>query len=172
MEPLTTDQQELAGKGIKTANRIAQRYAKVFPEHAEDLESSATWGTVRAASSWNPDKGACWNRWLIKSVRLEVQKFLRSGYVRHHKPCFEEWIDEAVDDRQVDPACEQSEESKQEIEAMLSLLPERQREVCSLVYKNGITPSQAGVALGFSAIYGRKLHQRAIEWLRKRLPAA
>src|SRR5215212_4336891 len=80
MERLTEQQQALAEEAVSRAKRIAERYARIFPEHAEDFESSANWGVVRAASSYEPDKNGVWERWSSLAIRGEIKDFLDNSY--------------------------------------------------------------------------------------------
>src|SRR5690606_12462402 len=82
VEPLTPEQQRLAAEAVPTAEGIARRYAAMFPEHAADIESSAYFGAVRAASEYRPDEGAAWSYWKTLCIRGEVREFLRSGQAK------------------------------------------------------------------------------------------
>lgn len=73
---------------------MADRYARVFPEHAEELESSALRGAVRAASTWTPDGGVVWRRWSRMLGSGEMKNFLVSPQVQNHSTLDTESIDD------------------------------------------------------------------------------
>ena len=76
MQPLNEEQRDLALHALTRADQIAARYARIFPEHADDLASSAIWGVLKAATTFM-DGGAKWENWSANEARNECRRFLR-----------------------------------------------------------------------------------------------
>src|SRR3954469_4029153 len=85
MDRLTEQQQKLAEEAVSRAKRIAERYARIFPEHEDDFESSANWGVVRAASSYRPELNGVWERWSGLAIRGEIKDFLDNSYLKRRR---------------------------------------------------------------------------------------
>jgi RNA polymerase sigma factor (sigma-70 family) len=170
MNPLTTEQQELAADGFKPATDIAKRYAKLFPEHADDIESSAAWGSIRAAATWDYDKGAMFGRWLDMCVNSEIQNFIDRSKIRRHKPLPDRYDDAETNEAEADLEKEEVEANRR-LNMLLAYLPESQRRICELVYRHGVTPSEAGPLVGVTASTGIKQHRASLAILRERMSA-
>jgi DNA-directed RNA polymerase specialized sigma subunit len=76
MQPLNESQQVLAEDAHEVAERIAKRYARIFPEYEQDLESAANYGAVRAAASYVPEMNGVWERWTKLCIKGEIKDFL------------------------------------------------------------------------------------------------
>lgn len=165
--PLTPEGQALAEMAIAEADRIAKRYARMFPEHADELSSSAHLGVVRAAAKFAADD--VWKRWCRIHITSELRDFLRSLGRRCDKPTSQESL-EAIEDEESDPA--RLIDAADSFSHMTRSLTPRQREVVNLVYVHGMTPAEAGRSLGLARAEGCKIHQRAIRSLRDTLKVA
>lgn len=165
---LDAGRQALAQSAMIDADRIAKRYARIFPEFADDLASSAHMGAVQAAASYASDSGV-WERWKRLHISGEVRDFLKSHWVRRHdRRAAPESLDD-LEDGESDYARIDAAES---FEHMTRSLTVRQREVVNLVYVYGMRPAEAGRALGLSQKEGCRIHQRAIRSLRTVLKVA
>jgi RNA polymerase sigma factor (sigma-70 family) len=163
IEPLTESQQSLAVEAISRADRIARRYTRIFPEHEQDFKSSALWGVVRAASSFDPVKGEVWERWSLLAIKGEIKDFLNNSYFKMRCRITDEEL--LVDNRS------DYTDKTERIRELLSKLPGKHRELCELVYFEGLSLSAAGLTLGLSESHGRWIHREAIELLRSELAA-
>lgn len=162
MQPLNEEQRDLAVQSLTRADRIAARYARIFPEHADDLASSAIWGVLKAARTFT-DGGAKWENWSANEARNECRRFLRH-------PDFKRQVvwDEFAP--QYEP-CAPAPEVVDDMETMLVGLPERHRDLCLKVYREDVTIEDAATSLGFSPKHGHKLHRQALDILRSRMSA-
>src|SRR5215213_3736761 len=160
MERLTEEQQALAEEAVSRAKRIADRYARIFPEYEDDLKSSANWGAVRAASTFNPEGNGVWERWSGLCIRGEIKDFLNNSYLKRRSL----WPQEALQGVESGEGETAQVDAADSLERLLALLPPTYKELCSLVYKMGMTPTQAGVALGYTPNHGCKIHRLAIEF--------
>lgn len=160
MDPLTEQQKRLADEAVGRARKIADRYSRVFPEHAEALRSSAAWGAIRAASSFKHE--GVWDRWSALCIRSEIRHCLARERTRSQDIDVDDLPEEMIESGRASQPGET-------VEWALSILPKGQREICSLVYVDNMTPSDAGVALGYTERYGRLLHAQAISYLRDRI---
>lgn len=151
------------------ADRIARRYARIFPEYAADIESSAHMGAVRAAAKFASESGV-WERWSKLHITGEVKEFLRSHWVcRHEKTAPQESLD-TIEDEASDPT--RRIESAESFNQLTRQLTKRQRQVVNLVYVYGMTAAEAGRSLGLSQKEGCRIHQRAIRSLRDTVKVA
>jgi DNA-directed RNA polymerase specialized sigma subunit len=165
MDRLDEGQQALAEEALVRAKRIADRYARIFPEYADDFESAANFGAVRAAGTFDTEKNGKWDRWSGLCIRGEIKDFLDNSYLKRRKLVPGEALLRVVsrgeETRLADAA--------DALEYLLSLLPEKHRNLCALIYKMGLDPGAAGRALGYSKFYGNAMHKWAIDYLRKQL---
>ena len=173
MQPLSNNQQRLAEEATRSANEIALRYERIFPQYADDIESAAYYGAVRAAATYEPDLSGVWDRWSGMCIKGEIHDFLDSAYCRHKK----KWIDtldaSGLDERE-DVRGEASlalMDARLSHSRLMCLLPTKHRILCELMCENNLTAYQASVMLGQSGNHGNKLYQEAISLLRKRLVA-
>ena len=161
---LDDEKMRLAEESVERAKRITKRYAKLFPEHADDFMSSALWGAVRAASEYEPDWGTTWMRWSTMLIKHEIHSFLRSASLRKAnqragiKTLQREYSPEFVEDHDSD-----------NVEQILGLLPVRYSTLMRLIYVNGMTASDAGQMLGMTGNCGCKIHKRALAILKRRV---
>jgi RNA polymerase sigma factor (sigma-70 family) len=162
VERLDTLQRNLASKAAQTAVSIAARYARLHPKYADEIRSSANWGAVRAAASYVPGDGRTWDRWSKYVIRCEVREFLGSPWVRRCQQA----DDEALG--QIEAADVQADGGTGlfDLDRVLAVLTPAQREVCNLVYKEGLSPTEAGRKLGLSDNWGCKLHKQAVDRLK------
>jgi hypothetical protein len=80
MKPLTEERRRLAAAAVGRAESIAQRYARVFPAQGDEIRSAADWAIVKAAASYEPDRGQTWVRW----SNLKINGTIRGGIPRSH----------------------------------------------------------------------------------------
>lgn len=156
----------LDDESIALTKRIAERYARVFPEHEADIESAAFFGAVRAAASFK-DCGSPWDRWSSMCIRGEVKNFLDSGYLRR-KTRLDYAVMNLLEDRSERIRIAEANDA---LDHLVSLLPARFRQLIVMVYKLGWTPAEAGRELGFSRDYGTQMHSHAIQHLRELMAA-
>jgi RNA polymerase sigma factor (sigma-70 family) len=155
MEPMTDEQRALVEESVGRAKATAARYARLCSVNREDAESSAIWGVVQAARGFNPDRGGVWKRWAGLHMKGEIKDLIRGSRpkLRVH------W-----------PEGEPEANSPSGVDEILEELPEgNMRDICRLVYEDGLSQSAAGRELGFSEKHGCYLHEKAISILRERL---
>ena len=165
MNPLDEGKQALAVKATRKAKRIADWYARFLPQYADDLESAACLGAVRAASTFNPDVSKVWDRWTMLCIHGEVKDFIDSSYLKRRGDECE--LDNNIEDKHLSSDCEL--DAQEEFDHLLSKLPERYRRLIDMVYRLGMWPGEAGRALGYTTRHGNKLHNQAIAELRRKL---
>ena len=167
MVRLDEGKQALAEEALVRARRIADRYARIFPEYADDFESAASYGAVRAASTYDADipNADKWDRWSGLCIRGEIKDFLDNSYLKRRKLWPQEalvlHVDKCEDTRLSDAA--------EAVDHLLSLLPDKYKPLCHLVYKMGLDPGAAATALGYKRTHGYWIHDKAIEFLRNHL---
>lgn len=167
LKALDAEKQALAASAVKKAERISERWERLFPEYADELKSSALWGVMRAASSYQESGGETWERWLKMCVNGEAKNFLGQRYTKMRVLWPQEALEGVADDSETDSEPEYSEA----IHNILGRLTKRQRELCELVYLKGMTPHAAGLVMGIRPNNACRLHQQAIERLRQSMAA-
>lgn len=170
MERLNEEQQELAASGMSLADSIARRYKKLCPTYEQDIDSAANYGALRAAATYVPEMKGIWERWCGLCVHGEIKNFFTSPYQKRRK------LSDDMDDDMERISYEEYRNSKQAREYMMyekamNLLPEKHRQLCELVYQEGMTAGRAGIELGYTSNHGDKLHREAIAILREHLAA-
>jgi DNA-directed RNA polymerase specialized sigma24 family protein len=124
---------------------------------------------VRAASTYIPEMNGVWERWSGLCIRGEIKDFLDNSY--HKRRVL--WTDgalEAVESEQESIEIARA-DAAMSFERLISRLPNKHRELCLKVYRQGMTAGQAGLALGYSANHGDKIHREAMCILREQLAA-
>lgn len=164
---LTEDQQVLAASALKTAKRLTGRYARINPQHADGIESSACWGAVRAAVTFK-DAGVPWKRWRDRRILSEIRDFLRSAETESRNAL---WAEPIVAVSCVDHDDTPRFEDREWLERALALLPPQQQKLCNLVYVMGMSVRDAGKALGYTPTHGCKIHREAVKMLKKSFAA-
>jgi len=166
-QTLNEERRALAAKSVGHAERISKRWEWSFPEHVEDLKSSALWGVVRAAATYEVDKGQTWDRWLAACVNGEMKNFLGGKQVNE----WNKWIESYgyIDGLPVES--EDWFERNDALDNLLSKLTKRQRELCELSYRYGMTNADASKELGMTPKLGWKIHNAAINRLRRKVAA-
>lgn len=175
MKQLDRARQILAEKAMKRAGDIARRYAQLFPGDEDDFRSSAAWGVIRAAASFDQEGGETWERWSSMCVRGEIRDFLQSAHMRRKGSRVDGDLDELgleecaiLDDG---PSEIERIEASESFDRILDLLPPRHRDLCDLVYRDSMNPYSAGQALGMTGESGCRLHRDALRILRESLAA-
>jgi RNA polymerase sigma factor (sigma-70 family) len=164
LDPL---QRRLATLMSAKAGKIAKRYARLNPRYAQDIESSAYWGAVRAAREYDKSRDdRVWLRWSSLLISYEIREFLRSAWVRHASQAEEEVLEELESSDR--PMCEAEQDG---FDRLVGMLTPTQRDVCALVYRAGMSPAEAGRALGMKGRRGCRVHKEAVERLREILGA-
>ena len=173
MEPLTDEQKALAGeeRSLAGADMVAARFAKVFPEHAGDIQSSAAWGVIRAAATFVPDEDNVWEKWSKMHAKYAVLDFLRSQRVMNS----EQWDGQVIitphqDERLVDPKT-LAEPELDTLDCLIADLPDKYKPLLEKIYEAGMNAGEAGIALGYSEKHGFKMHREALCLLKDRLTA-
>ena len=162
MLPLTDEQRELAAEALDRADSIAHRYTRVFPGHADDLKSTASWAALLAAPEWNPEGHVDWKNFSYHKINQEILDFLNTPEVQRVitgdslLDAAEKWVMDTHED---------------DIDTLLNRLSPTHRALCIRVYKEFQTIENAAVSLGFSPKHGHKLHRQALGLLRERLTA-
>lgn len=169
MDRLNESQQALAEEATVRANAVAKRFTRIYPEYEQDIESAANFGAVRAASTYIPEMNGVWGRWSGLCIRGEIQNFLGSPSIRGRRL----WSDEALEAVQAEQRAAENVELDASLsyERLMGLLPEKHRQLCEMIYGQGMTASNAAKHMGYSPNHGSKIHKEAIAILRKSLAA-
>lgn len=166
LKSLNEERRDLAAKSVKYADRVAERWERAFPEHVGDLKSSATWGGMRAASTYEEESGQAWDRWLKMCVQGSVKNFLGSRQTRELNKT------ESIDNVDEIPVTDEDwYERNDALDALLARLTRRQRELCELIYRYGMSSADASKELGMTPKLGWKIHNAALDRLRKSMAA-
>lgn len=163
LEPLSEEKRELAALAVKQASRVAKRWERLRPKYADEIQSAAHLAAIKAASTFDDTKGVPLGKWAEMWTKWEIMGFLKSSYAARFDD-FESIDEEDQVDAEDGPMYEFDE--REMVQSLLSRLTRRQREICELVYKEGMTPHSAGGALGISPDHACCVHRKAIERLR------
>ena len=155
----------LATIAVRSAATIAAKYAKVFPQYADDIESSAYWGAVKAATEYNAarSENVTWRNWSKFRISNEIRDFLRSSWVQRATvpgSDFKEVVDPASGKPVVDI------DDKDECAYLRGLLTPAQQRLLDAVRGNGGSVEDAAHVLGVTYDYARKCYSRSVERLR------
>lgn len=166
MDRLNEGQQALALEAMGRAGLISKRYARIFPEYEQDVESAANYGVVCAASTFIPGKGL-WEYWSSRCIRGEIIDGLTNAYRQRKQERWVGWLDEMICNDE-----SRAEASSPAFPDVIERLPAKHRAVCVLMYEGeGMSAATAGVTLGYSTNHGRKLHHEAMSILRHAIAA-
>ena len=81
-------------------------------------------------------------------------------------------LSESIDDAGEIPSADEGwYERNKSLDAMLSRLTKRQRELCELIYRYGMSNADASKELGMTPKLGWKIHNAALDRLRKSMAA-
>ena len=98
-------------------------------------------------------------------IRGEIADFLSNSYLKRRKTLdYGESLNIVSRSEDVRIA-----DAADAMERLLSRLPDKYRDLCNLIYKMGMNPGEAGVALGYSKFHGNKMHEWALGNLRKQM---
>ena len=164
MERLTEERRKLAASALPIAEAIAERYARTFPSRRADLQSSAAFGVLRAATAYYQG-GLSWEELAKFYARMECSTTIR----KHLKSC-EVSIEEVSLD--VEPSYNKERDLVAGIEAFADLvksLPSPHRSLCEYVYVNDLTIEEAASKLGYAPKYGHHLHRHSLARIRARI---
>jgi DNA-directed RNA polymerase specialized sigma24 family protein len=155
----------LATNAVGTAEQIAAKYAKVFPQNADDIESSAYWGAVKAATEYDAarSENVTWRNWSKFRISNEIRDFLRSSWVQRATMLgldFEE-IGDPTTGKVVEDV-----DDKDECAYLRGLLTPAQQRLLDAVRGNGGSVEDAAHVLGVTYDYARKCYSRSVERLR------
>lgn len=167
MKALDKTKQALAEDAVRRHQKLAQWYEERLPRLTAEIESAANLGAVRAAASFIPHTKASWKRWSGLCVRSEIKDFLRSTYLRRQELWGQDELEAILDERGKGDTVEE----RDALEGLLALLPARHRDLCRLVYRDGLSPYSAGQSLGVTGKHGCKIHGEALRILRDTLAA-
>lgn len=163
LEPLSEEKRELAALAVKQASRVAKRWERLRPKYADEIQSAAHLASIKAASTFDGTKGLTMDQWACMWTKWEIVGFLKSSYASRFDD-FGSIEDENFENDDGDLSHEFDE--REMVQSLLSRLTRRQREICELVYVDGMTPHGAGKALGISPTYACHVHKQALERLR------
>lgn len=175
VERLSDNRRELAARAVGMAAVVARDAARTWARMAQDdlpeLRSAAFWGAVRAASSWDPDKGP-FEYWARLHARAEIREFLSKRARRRRRkppPCHLEYAHSVPDDRGADTDRVDAEDR---FDALVRGLPTQHRDLCVQIYRHGLSLTDAALAVGLSKSRACRVHQEALAMLRSDLEAA
>jgi hypothetical protein len=179
VNPLTEEQKALAAdpEWIAYARRVVSSYIRRFPWHAEEFESAAMYGLVRAVGTFNPE-GDCsfrshvrWSvrHWVVDVFRRAAPKGHRHDYWEGKVPPTTEALHHPVDSGD-DPVGWEI-EYQDELEWLSkSVLGGSYGETLRLYYGHASASDLKGLgaATGHSAFHSSYRHRHAEALLRKR----
>jgi RNA polymerase sigma factor (sigma-70 family) len=137
--------------------------ARRLPTAAEDVLSDVWLSAYTGRAGYDPDRGPA-RGWLFGIARHAVVTHLRRstalpiGYRSTDDPDWDE-VDDRLDAQRTAPA----------LFAAVRTLPDGERELLLLVALDGLTPTEAGAALGIPAGTARSRLHRARSRLREQL---
>jgi RNA polymerase sigma factor (sigma-70 family) len=175
--PLTEDQRRLAMRYLPLARSMARKVDCPKLE-LDELISAAQLALVEAAQSFDPAynvnfatfareriRGAlsdCRRSWL----RLAMQSDGLPSPVFQSLGRREEVLGWILSKRE-EPPSDAELEKAEELESYFRRLPREQARACRLIYIDGKTQTEAADLLGYSKAYLSRLHQYALESLRR-----
>lgn len=178
--PLTDEQRELAGnpRHIQMARTLAWKWRRRYPWLADDIDSAALEGVVKAARAFRPERGLAFNTLLGHCVIGRIHDFIRSfnrpkGYRRGTDdiPATEalkrdDWRSVPADhDGPVGWALD----SADTLDGWTRDLSEPERQVVRTLYgRAGATVAGIGREMGFSENWVSHLHMKAVRFLREK----
>ena len=175
--PLTEDQRRLVERYLPLAKSMARKMDQPNLE-LDELISAAYLGLVEAAESFDPGYNvnfATFARHRIHGALSNCRQAwfrLAIGSDGIHSPAFRRlrqrdeivgWFVGKPVESPTDPEFEQTEA----LESYFRRLPREQANACRLIYIDGKTQAEAADLLGYSRAYLCRLHQHALESLRR-----
>lgn len=158
-----------AAMAEEVASAAAKTWAKLARDEAEELKSAAFWGTIRAAKTWEPSKGA-WDYWARIHVDGEIKEYLGSRRRRRWRKVKVHLDTEHLADAR--RAEQDFVDAEDRLDRMLRPLPERHRTLCVHMYRHGLSLTEAALVAGLSKSRASRVHQEALDILRDNLAAA
>ena len=163
MVSLNEEQKTLASKSYRSTMNMTRRYKRQYPQFADDIESSAYWGLIRAAASYDKDRGQAWRKWATQCVHGEMREFLSGKHVSNPPSNLRvEHIEFHYVDR--DPT-----EQIDELRELLKSLPEQHRRVCEFYYRDGMSDREISIKIGLSRSSIQRIHKESLEMLKRKL---
>lgn len=140
------------------ANRAARRDD---PMWTDDFESAALYALVKAARDFDPGYGKPFNAIATRYIRTELVDTRRRIHgSEHNSP-------RAPVGPLVDDVAART-EAGDDFEDFMAALPERDRRLLTLVFRDGLTRTEAGRALGMGKWKAMAAYDRALSQLRGR----
>jgi RNA polymerase sigma factor (sigma-70 family) len=141
VEALTSDQRRLAADGAHRVEGVAARYARHFPSHADDIQSAALLGVIRAAGTYDDTK--VWDYWVKKKAQWEICRFLKKTFKRR--------VPQAQFDKRMSVPDNHDYfaqvDADDAIEGLLKPLEPRTQALFRLVYLSGMAITEAAEVL-------------------------
>lgn len=166
---LNESKQILAAQAAIKSKGVTEKYKKRLPYLADDIESAANWGAVRAAATYSSEGGDSWERWSKRIIKFSIHETIQQECVRDaNRIHFMDVKQPLVSDDKAH--CEDEPTDGKLVVALLETLDGRERMVCDLVYKQGQSLIEAAQLMGIGRPYATKLHQRALAKLKFAMP--
>lgn len=138
----------------------------------EELQATALLGLVKAAKSYQPEKGTKFNTYAVPVMKGEILKYLKKER-RQLKACCslqDEVLEGCLREETIpdDYHFEQSAEDRIMLQEVMARLTERERCIVRMVVLDNMTQTEAGIALGVSQTHVSRILKRIRERERER----
>lgn len=162
MEPLSDEQKALAAASVARAERIAQRYATLFPEEGDEFKSEAYLAATLAAAKYDPEKSQSGESWVALCVARQMNALARRLKSRCRLVYGDVGDVAEPDNRDADLV--------ERIRDAIKTLPAPEQIMCLRVYgEDAASIERVAVELGYSPKHGHKIHRNAIDSIRRNL---
>ncbi len=173
--PLDTDRQELAEKYLPLARALAHNMSRTWPEIGDEFESAAHLALVEAAECYDAERNIRFSTYARHRIRWALRDVQRQMLIPAHASDGDatmplSWSD-AVEQSEIPTdmvdGCEllRSVEALDEVEAMLSRLPQNHARACREIYVRGRNQGEAADVLGLSKSRLSFIHHEALRLL-------
>lgn len=159
----------LAAAAAIKAKGITERYKKKCPRIADEIESAATWGAVRAANTYRPDGGQSWDRWSDLCIEGSVRTTMKEERLRDEQRIHFKDLKKSNGRRPEEGSYNLAPQEAADVLGLIGTLRGHEHTVCDLVYREGKSLAEAASEIGIQRAYATKLHQRALARLRGQL---
>jgi len=165
LQPLTSEQQELAARYYPLAQTRSARACRRYPWLATEVEGAALLGLVEAAAKYDPSRGVKFSTWVITTIDRRIldaaKRALRPNRDRRREETYGMFPPDILTE---DPETD-------EADAMVGRLPDRESFVVRAVVLDGRTMRDVAEEMGCSCSNVARINHRGLERLRYRVRA-
>jgi RNA polymerase sigma factor (sigma-70 family) len=166
MKRLTENQKSLAAQAAIKSKGVAERYKKLCGHKvADDIESAASWGAMRAAATYDSGGKHSIQHWAKLKAKGSVLNTIKTEARHRCSASIDALENSLVDDRL--EALLRSVEIRETVRMLLGKLTERQRQACDLFYLQGKSQQQIAEAMQCGRQHVNSLLSRAMDRLKE-----